>query len=257
MLDLTAFKNAEHSPLSASGSERWLNCPASVALSLNQPEPPSSKYALEGTRAHDYLEEWLIYIQLKFKGLEGRDVCNPYGSDKDMYFAILTAVEFAQSRLRQGFKMETEEKLSLAHIHPSMFGTTDTKFYKEGSVLEIWDYKHGKGKVVEVYENGMPNTQLVYYGLAAAHKYNYDFKKVRLGIIQPRAKHINGPIRSTVLSMPRLKKYIDVFKKGVDNVFSKNPEVVTGPWCHWCKAQNVCPKQQKIRSKKVVDLFED
>ena len=48
-----------HSKLGASGAKRWLTCPGSVALSEGMPNK-SSKYAIEGTAAHQLAEECLL-----------------------------------------------------------------------------------------------------------------------------------------------------------------------------------------------------
>ena len=41
----------EHAKLSASGSKKWINCPASIAMESKFPDE-SSEYAREGTTAH-------------------------------------------------------------------------------------------------------------------------------------------------------------------------------------------------------------
>ena len=41
----------EHAKLSASGSKKWINCPASIAMESKFPDE-SSEYAKEGTTAH-------------------------------------------------------------------------------------------------------------------------------------------------------------------------------------------------------------
>ena len=50
---------SNHARLSPSSAKRWLNCPASIALSAGLPEPPESPYAAEGTLAHAVAESKL------------------------------------------------------------------------------------------------------------------------------------------------------------------------------------------------------
>src|SRR5690606_30590166 len=50
----------KHALLSASGSERWLNCPGSVRLEQDFPDT-TSPYAQEGTAAHELSEIMLRY----------------------------------------------------------------------------------------------------------------------------------------------------------------------------------------------------
>lgn len=46
----------KHARCSASAAYRWINCPGSVALSDQCPDPGSSSYADEGTVAHNLAE---------------------------------------------------------------------------------------------------------------------------------------------------------------------------------------------------------
>ena len=46
----------KHARCSASAAYRWINCPGSVALSDQCPDPGSSSYADEGTVAHSLAE---------------------------------------------------------------------------------------------------------------------------------------------------------------------------------------------------------
>lgn len=270
---MKAIETKAHAELSASGSERWLNCPGSIMLSRETPESKSSKYALEGTKAHDLLELWLLWV-LKHKTKLGF-MC--VGYPPDMIHAVELAVDFVMTQWDpKTADLVPEEKLSLEFVADDMFGTSDIQITEYYGRLKVWDYKHGKGKVVDCAENSptlgvLHNTQLVYYGLAAAHKYGFDFEDVELGVIQPRAAyHVSKAtykdtifyndaetIRSVVLSMGELKKYIDLFKRGVDRVYGKNPSIAVGRWCHWCRAFDICPKQERQKIERVSAMFED
>jgi len=245
-----------HAELSASGSQRWIMCPASVTLSRLAPEPPPSKYALEGTKAHDLLELWL---KVKVGGVDG---LNFDGYPTEMIEAVKVCIDFVNENWDESHQeLIPEEKLSLEFVGADMFGTADIPIVEHFGKLKVYDYKHGAGKIVELIENpGLYfdlNTQLVYYALAAAHKYDYNFSEVELGIVQPRAKHKDGPIRSIVISMETLKEYIGLFKNARDHCYMPNPRVVTGSWCYWCRARPICPKQEKIRDDRVIDMFDD
>lgn len=269
-----AIEEKAHAELSASGSERWLNCPGSVILSREAPEKEESKWAKEGTKAHDLLELWLNHLVKK--GSKRGFKCTGY--PPDMIRAVEIAVDFVIEQWNpEEAELVPEEKLSLEFVGPDMFGTSDIQITEYFGRLRVWDYKHGKGKIVDCAENNpvtggvSHNTQLVYYGLAAAHKYGYDFQDVELGIIQPRAPYTvskatyqdtiyyddNNTIRSVILTMDELKKYIDLFKKGVDRVYSGKQHLYVGRWCHWCPAFDICPKQEKLKVERVADMFDD
>ena len=52
----------KHARCSASAAYRWINCPGSVALSDQCPDPGSSSYADEGTVAHSLAELKLRHV---------------------------------------------------------------------------------------------------------------------------------------------------------------------------------------------------
>lgn len=249
----------QHALFSASGSERWLNCPGSINLSKDLPDK-TSKWALEGTRAHELLETWLEHHIKKGKDKSFK-IPNIY--PRDMVLAVKKGVNFILDHWDEDAEeLEIEKKVSLTHIHENMFGTTDISIISYFDRLKVYDYKHGAGHIVEVSEQGtygniMINTQLAFYALATAHEYNYDFKDVEIGVIQPRAHHKLGPIRSEVFSMKDLKTYEYIFKKGVERCLKPTPKLNVGPWCNWCKAFDVCPKQVEKRTGKIKEMFND
>ena len=246
-----------HAELSASGSDRWLNCAGSVKLSRGLPEPPSSIYAREGTTAHALLEKWLWHWYITGENLRANDF-----PSRDMYLAVKKAVVFIQKVVDlDKDELIIEKRVSLAFVRKGMFGTTDIGIIRPGKILEVWDYKHGAGMVVDVtYQSGgyeSLNTQLAYYALGLAFEYDFDFPEIKVGVIQPRAKHKTGAsIRSHTMPMRELKKYEYFFKKGVERVYSANPKLFEGSWCHWCKAKPICPLKQDKKFEQYVDMFD-
>lgn len=247
-----------HSDLSASGSERWLNCPGSVKLSRGI-ESTTSKAAEEGTKAHELLELWLDQVihNRKLKRVNEKEF------PKDMQHHVYRAVKFIENEY---YNLETaelvvEEKLPLDFIDPEMFGTADVQIIDDFINLQIWDYKHGKGKLVELHQkfDGVKilNTQLVYYALAAANKFNFDFKTFTIGVMQPRIEHNKGKFRSVTITKKELLKYVDYFKRGVERTKRKRPDFQVGSWCWFCPAKNICHLQQNIRYEKDLAHFDD
>ena len=89
-----AVNHAEraHARFSASGSAKWLTCPASITVEQNYPESKSSVFAQEGTRAHELADLCLKNIQDPYtwvgKELEGDIV------DKDMAMYVEQYIEY-------------------------------------------------------------------------------------------------------------------------------------------------------------------
>lgn len=251
-------RDKKHSDLSASGSERWLNCPASVSECKKAEEEEPNIYSLEGSLAHKYLEDWLCkiaknqFVEYVPKGLK---------RNNDMFVAVREAANFVKYSLTKRDELLVEEKADLSFIHPDMFGTSDIGIVSEFDRLESWDYKHGKGYAVDVVEKKefgpQLNSQLMFYIIALAVKYHFNFRKYLIGVYQPRAEHKDGPSRSVEITRKDIETHIDLFKRGVDRVYSKKPKHFVGRWCKWCKGKDFCPKQEKIKYEKNQDMFSD
>ena len=248
----------KHATFSASGSKRWLSCPASVKLEEQAPEQDESPWAVEGTRAHDFLETWLNKLKTNSFAMPPVELIK----DREMFKAVKIAAEWVLENWNREYEeLLIEEKVSLDFIRDDMFGTCDIALVDEFGILKVFDYKHGAGQIVNVIEHNEAsktrlNTQLVYYALGMAAKYNFNFSMVEIGIIQPRADHKEGPIRSETLTIQELKSYIEVFSRGVKNAMKPNPSFVVGSWCYWCKARQICPKQEQMKIEKLNEFFD-
>lgn len=249
------MKEKAHSELSASASHRWLNCPGSVMLAREVPPLPDTKYSIEGTKAHELLEDWIFHLKSSRSKYRA-----PKRFPRGMVSAVKVGIDVIDGLWvdRDCQTLEAETKVSLAHIHESMFGTADIRLYEFYGDLYILDYKHGY-HTVEVLEqrNGFSayNPQLIYYALASAHELNYDFQNAITGIIQPRGIHHEGPYRKARIKMRELRAHEVLFRKGVDRVFKKNPATFAGPWCGFCPAQKICSKFKKYSSSEAAKAF--
>lgn len=249
-----------HADLSASGSEIWLNCPGSPRecrkVTTPEIESPAAK---DGTKAHKLLEVWL-----KHNLASNMSFVFPRNFNIDMIQAVRVAVDFVGKERFKNPKLEilVEEKISLDFIDEDMWGTADLGIFEHFGELAIWDYKHGVWNAVDVekineWEIKEYNTQLVYYLLGLAHKYDYNFASYRIGVIQPRAKHSSGNVvRSAVLTYEDLMKYKEYFERGVARTKDPKAKLFSGPWCKWCKAKRRCPEQRKFQTDSVRKDFQ-
>lgn len=235
-----------HAKLSASGSERWLNCPGSVAFCRDIPDEPETIYAAEGTRAHKLHDLWLFSV------IKGNRFSPPKAFPKKMVDPVEASVRAIADEWDSGFAglLESERRVSLKFIDEGMFGTLDARIIDRGGVVHIYDYKHGVGVPVDVVDpnksNYNHNTQLIYYALGTANEINWDFKEFVLGIHQFRALHAKGPKRYAKVSKPELQAYADMFAKGVDRTKKPNARLAAGKWCRWCKGKSTCPEYKKV-----------
>lgn len=240
-----------HSKYSASGAERYFNCPGSVALSEGLPDK-DSVWSLEGTKAHEVLERIMLALMQNVNAKVGFLFLNDTQVKKEMIQHGHNAAKFILELGRKlKAKVLVETRIYLKFIHPEMFGTFDGGVVDHFGTLHVFDYKYGAGHAVSPKEN----LQMIFYALGLAYLYDWNFKRVRLWIIQPRIKGYDGPLFWEI-SIGDLRKYVDVFKRAVARV-EKNPtHYVEGSWCHWCKAKGNCPLKQDARIDRAVNVFQ-
>ena len=86
-----------HAKLSASGAHRWMNCPGSVRAEEGLKDS-SSPFAEEGTKAHDLMEQMLLYA---------RTDIDKY--DIEMAEHVRTYVDYVESQKKPGDALFVEE----------------------------------------------------------------------------------------------------------------------------------------------------
>lgn len=229
----------KHSKFSASGAERWVNCPGSVTLSEGMPDK-ESVWSKEGTQAHEVLEKILKAFL--------REDRPPYGMKQDpMFHYGRAAANFILGIHAENPKSEVmvETRIDLPFIHPEMFGTFDGAVLDHFGTLHVFDYKYGAGHVVSPVDN----LQMIFYGLGLAARYDWNFKSAKLWIIQPRIKNYRGPI-FWEMGIQKLKGYIGYFAEAVYRVEKFPTLFKEGSHCHWCKAKSICPLKTEAKTEK-------
>lgn len=239
-----------HSEIGASSASRWLGCPASVSLSRGI-EESSSSFAEEGTYAHELsehcLEQNLTADEVtEFQGKPVPSEMKPFVQ----YY--LNAME-KYTNEDSGYDTFVEQRFSMPKIHKDMFGSNDfCAFGIENKEMVIVDFKYGAGLNVLAKEN----IQMIIYALGAYYEFDhiYDFKTVKLVIVQPRIE--GGEYDEWSISIKELLKYEKILKAGVKKVYSKKPDISSGDHCKWCKAKAVCPKLKSELEDLVQNKFD-
>lgn len=224
-----------HSSLGASSMSRWGSCPASVKHTEGMPNP-SSPYAKFGTIAHEIVELALLAEKDPAEWI-GKSI-EPHKEivvDEEMADAARVYTDYI-TKQGEGKEVSLEERVSLEYIREGMFGTSDAFIYEPFGTLEVVDFKYGKGIPVEAVEN----KQMLYYALGSAQ--GCDFSSVKLTIVQPRAEHPDGPIRSWTITPERLKQFEVEIKKAVEATEVKEPKFNPSETaCRWCLGKATCP----------------
>lgn len=260
-----------HARLSPSAAKRWMTCPGSVKLieSLNLPYT-TSRFAAEGTVAHEICEECLLENKepSEYLGKKRKADGFTFTVNQDMVDACEVYVDYirdyiigADQQADCRVEMQIEVRCCLKSLEvPGMDGGTSDCILinEEHQVVSVIDYKHGAGVAVGVHDN----PQAMSYGLGAlialGVKEHSDWK-VELTIVQPRAHHHDGPIRSEIYSANEIFEWAqtELIPKGLQCSEDDAKLVPSDDACRFCDAKAECPALYK-KSQEVAMLdFED
>lgn len=216
-----------HSILGASSYKRWKKCSKAPTFCLDLPKV-ESKYAAEGTRAHEVGEILLNKKQPDYPVLE------------EMLSAVKVYVDYVETLRAQKPDFESvEQRFDLSEYFEGLFGTCDyVCYFAKTKTLYVVDYKHGAGLPVEVEKN----EQLQYYAIGALHKNKFPIKTINIVIVQPRCYHEDGPIREWSTTPSEILDYLaDLI---TDAEITMSDEAVFYPseeTCRFCPAAEPDP----------------
>ena len=242
---LQKHSERDHALLAASAANRWLNCTPSAKLEDAEGPRESSIYAEEGTLAHELGELYIRHDVLETvddQVFSDRfdEIMNNQLFSEEMLDVVPIYVDYCTEQFNAAKAndaqsiMDVEQKLDLAEYVPESFGTADCVVIG-GNLIEVIDYKHGKG--VPVYAEW--NKQLMLYGLGALRKYDmlFDIEEVRLTIVQPRINNIS----SWQISVKELIDWAETeLAPAAKLAFAGDGELKAGEWCKFCAVKNRC-----------------
>ena len=225
-----------HAVLSASSSERWLNCPPSARL-CEAYEDKGSDYAAEGTDAHALAESRLKQAlgirtedpveNLTWYNAEMEDCAQGYAA------YVVELLETAKQTCSDPVVM-IEQRVDFSRWVPGGFGTGDCICIAEG-LLNIVDLKYGAG--IEVSADHNP--QMMLYALGALEIFDgiYDIDTVRMTIYQPRKSNIS----IFEMSKDALLTWADTeLTEKARLAYEGQGNFSCGEWCRFCKAKAEC-----------------
>ena len=224
----------DHALLSASSSHRWLHCNPSARLEREFADRETTA-AAEGTAAHA-LAEHKLKRRLK---LRSERPVSPFDTEEmeictDDYADFVMEQVTKERRRDPDTQVFIEQRLDFSCYVPEGFGTGDCLIVSKGR-LHIIDLKYGMGLLVDSEEN----PQMKLYALAALTQYEeqYQIKKVKLTIFQPRRENVS----TWETSVAKLKKWAtkDLVPKA-QRAFKGEGEYCPGEWCIFCKAAVKC-----------------
>lgn len=232
-----------HAILSASASSRWLHCTPSARLERKFPDA-SSPYALEGSRAHAYAEQFLnLFLKTGKTIVAIKD-------NAEMQEAVQAYVNICVEKINEArtaspdAQIKVEQRLDFSRWVPEGFGTGDMVMVSD-KYFEIVDLKYGKGVPVSAVDNSQ--MRLYALGMYDAFGYLYGADEVRMTIVQPRLDSVS----TETISVEDLLTWGETVKKKAKIAFKGGGEFCAGNHCRFCKARNTCRAHAEYELKNV------
>lgn len=260
----------DHATWSASASSRNFKCPGALALTTHLPET-TSEAADWGTCAHQISERCLRDDgdADRFIGKTEKGKKHSFEVDEEMAETAQQYVDYVRRAMLRGSpyapgdqsnlknaQLWIEQRFSLADLNPPFDagGTGDAVIYLPAERrLEIVDLKGGRGVVVAA--KGNPQLRTYALGAVMANK-GLDVEQVTVTIVQPRASHPDGRIRSETFHVIDLMEWASDMMAAMHRAkeaIDKQPSMPESAWaaaylnpgghCRdtFCKAQGTCP----------------
>lgn len=270
-----AVQHAEraHSIWSASSTAANVACPGRIALTMDLPET-TSEAADWGTACHQISEKCLSegVDAAEFVGTMQSGKEHSFEVDDEMAETAQVYVDYVRAVFNspEGAELHIEQRFSLASLDPPFEagGTADAVIYLPiERRLEVVDLKGGRGVVVDV----TGNPQLRTYALGAMLA-NGDLAvdAITVTIVQPRAPHKNGRIRSEtfhvsdllewtadlMIAMNRSRAALDARGTVPEAAWSAE-WLKAGDHCKFCPATGFCPALKQKALDAVGIWFDD
>ena len=268
----------DHASWSASASARNFACPGALALTINLPDR-TSEAADWGTCAHQIAERCLRdgVDADRFIGETEKGQVHSFEVDDEMAECAQTYVDYVREVFISGGSdsgnvLWIEQKFDLSPLGTPFDagGTGDAVIYlpKERR-LEVVDLKGGRGVVVEA--NGNPQLRTYALGALVANG-GLDVASVTVTIVQPRAPHPDGRIRSENIDVMDLTDWtfdmLEAMKKSRAAMDAK-ADLAPAAWAAaflnpgshcgstFCKAAATCPALEQAALDRVGVWFDD
>jgi hypothetical protein len=250
-----------HALFSPSSAHTWIECKASTAAQIGQPDD-SSEFADDGSASHE-LAKWCLDAGTDAAAYIGRviaigdrefDVDDERAEYVQMYLDDIRNRKAAYELTGATVQMFVEQRLSIEHItgEKGAKGTSDCVLiasWDDGRAeICVIDLKYGRGVAVEAVRN----YQGMIYAHAALHEHSdfFDFTNVRIVIHQVRLSEKPSEWEIEPAQLQQWIQYVAkpaaeqamLYVESVDFVPLALGDFVPGEkQCKFCKAKAVCP----------------
>lgn len=232
-----------HAPIAPSAMSRIMACPGSVAMCVDIPNK-SSKYAEEGTQAHELAESWLLFPKTLTR-THGAEMMRAVQTYVDIVL-FLEDVCGGQRQLEQ-----------LVRYSDEIYGTADAIIVSaDGKSMHVIDYKHGAG----LFVGAEGNMQLLTYAVAALRTLpgGRKIETVTGSIVQPRCG--DEPWRTVTWTRDQLRDWsrqLDAVEEEVASALKGEKLHPGAEQCRWCPAAATCPALRERSLALTKEAFAD
>lgn len=241
-----------HAKLSASGSHRWLACPASVEAERGIADK-SSPHAFEGTVAHE-LAEVALKSNTDADEWVGKVMPETHAEiTQEMADYVQEYIDYVLYHIPPKGYAAYEVRVDFSDWVPEGFGTCDALIIG-GNTMHVIDLKYGQG----VQVSPVDNSQGMLYALGAYADCAgiADIQKIIITIVQPRC---NPDIfESWEISIEQLLEWGEYAKARA--LMCGLPDAEFNPGekqCQWCKAKATCTALAAFTSDAIMEQFDE
>lgn len=257
----------DHATWSASATDRNWQCSGALAITRDLPES-TNEAADWGTCAHEIAEICLREGRQadEFIGTVRRGKKYEFEVDDEMAETAQVFVDYCRKQaidstakgVNPASILQVEQHFTLDSLEPPFDagGTADAVIYcAEQRLLEVVDLKGGRGVIVEV--KGNPQLRTYALGAMLANP-GLKVARIKVTIVQPRAGHKDGRIRSETFDVADLIEWttelVAAMHRSVEaaqalqdaqasgNMAGWYSQYLTaGDHCKFCKAAAFCP----------------
>lgn len=231
-----------HALLSASSAHRWLLCTPSAKLEEQFPDT-TSEAAKEGTLAHELAEMRVRNyfdpgdvskrkLTFAIKRMKGDTLWqDEMMRHTDTYLDYIRDTAVGLPAM-PSFRIE--HRVDFSEYVPEGFGTADLLLI-QGDLLQVIDFKYGKGVPVSAEEN--PQMMLYALGAYGSYKVLYPIRRIKLSIVQPRIDNIS----EWTCTIGDLLKFGDYVIERAALAFAGEGDFSPGEkQCRFCRAKHKC-----------------
>lgn len=209
-----------------SSMSRIMICPGSYEISKKYPSK-SGPAAQEGTKAHN----------VALSCLNNNSPVSEFTDDEDMRHFLPLYIDHIKNY--NGGHLETRYEWQKDNWFLS--GTPDFWHYNPDSCrLTVRDLKYGYG-----WAEPEENWQLLCYVILIMEKYpELTINNIDIGIVQPRANHPDGPIRTWIFEADLIRNYRNQIIYAIESALKDSPITKSGSHCRYCPGLLHCHSAQ-------------